>query len=127
MSWDLYLKCECCEEMQDIGNYTHNTNEMIRAASVAPKELKYRPTVAGEILLGEETDGKCWGDFDEKSATEVFEFCNKILKEFEENDVKYLPMQPENGWGSLESLIEFIRQVRDACEAKPNLTFIAHG
>ncbi len=127
MSWDLYLQCDSCEHMTEIGNYTHNTNEIIRAASVAPKKLKHRPSVAGEVLLHEKTDGKCWGDFDGKSATAVMKFCNKIIVEIEHNQVKYLPLQPDNGWGSLEGVLAFIREIRDACEAHPNLTFRAHG
>lgn len=119
MSWDL-----------DIGdwegNYTHNTNHMIRSASV-PEWVVEDVSVAEEVLFRKPVGGLCWGDFDGKPGKHVSVFCAEILTELEANPEKYIAMNPPNGWGSYDTLIDFIRGVKAACDRFPTETFEARG
>ena len=105
MSWDLYLRCDHCGMKRDLGNYTHNTNAMIRAAS----------------------GGKCWGDYDGQPASKVADFALKVANELVANYEKFDAMNPENGWGSRENCVRFIREVGDACRENSKLIFEASG
>ena len=129
MSWDLSLVTECptCGRFteQDIGNYTHNTNTMIRAASLG-KEFSFpQPTIGDEVLFRAPTEGLCWGDFDGKRAGEVAEFARLIRLRL--GDRKYDIYAPGNGWGGRDTLIPFLRKVESACRKAPDAIFRADG
>ena len=121
MSWDLYIDGEW------IGNYTHNTNVMIRAASVAPSELGPQPSVGGEVLFREPVLGTCWKDFDGRPAYEVARFAEDIVSELRRNPEKYDAMAPSNHWGDRMSLIKFMLDVAKRCDENPNAKFEASG
>ena len=121
MSWDLYVGEEW------IGNYTHNTNPMIRAASVWPRSIEPVPAIADEVLFRAPVLGVCWGDFDGRPAREAGLFAEDIIKELERDPEHYTQMNPPNGWGSMKTLLEFLRQVRGRCLECPEATFGASG
>lgn len=126
MSWDLYLKCSHCGTSRDLGNYTHNTNNMIRAAS-EPSEAFVPVPVAAEVLLRAPVKGLCWSDFHGKQAREAGAFARKIARELEDHPAKYEALNPSNGWGSRESLLSFLRSVAAACDESPDMLFEASG
>ena len=121
MSWDLYISDEW------IGNYTHNTNQMIRAASVGPAELPEQPGVFAEVILHKPTMGTCWGDFEGRPAREAGLFARDIIAELKRDPERYEAMNPKNGWGSMESLVDFLREVAEKCESDPEGRFHASG
>lgn len=132
MSWDLSIKvpgCERCGRGEDYPyerNYTHNCNAMIRAASIHPFPHQEVSTFA-EVILRAPTTGECWGDYNDKPAKEAGAFASRIADELERDPEKYRPMQPENGWGSYDTVIELCRAVARACAEYPEGTFQAHG
>jgi hypothetical protein len=125
MSWDLYI--EEGEDEKWWGNYTHNTNAMIRAASIAPRPIPESPPVAAEVLFHAPVLGACWGDFDGRPAREAGLFARDIIAEMKRDPERYLPLNPINGWGSMETLLGFLRAVARHCEANPDATFRASG
>lgn len=120
MSWDLYVGDQWC------GNYTHNTNPIIRAASIAPRVAEY-PGVAAEVLFRAPALGTCWGDFDGRPAREAGLFAEDIEAEIQRDRERYEAMNPKNGWGSVETLLCFLRDVRRHCEDNPDADFRASG
>ena len=121
MSWDLYVGDEC------VGNYTHNTNAMIRAASIAPRQIPDSPSVAAEVLFGAPVLGACWGDFDGRPAREAGLFARDIANELRCDPGRYSVLNPRNGWGDIESLLEFLDDVARHCEQNPDAVFRASG
>lgn len=120
MSWDLYVG------EQWVGNFTHNTNHMIRSASVAPREVP-EVGVAAEVLFRAPVLGACWNDFDGRPAREAALFAEDIALELERDPARYEAMNPENGWGSRAGLLEFLGKVREACDEDPAAVFKARG
>jgi len=121
MSWDLYVGD------RNVGNYTHNTNAMIRAASIAPRPIPESPGVAGEVLFREPVLGTCWNDFEGRPARDAGLFARDIIAELEREPERYEPLNPPNKWGSMRTLILFLRDVASACEEDPNAVFHASG
>ena len=120
MSWDLYVG-------NWHTNYTHNTNPMIRAASIAPSPIPESPSIFAEVCLNAPVLGTCWKNFDGRPAREAGLFARDIIAELERDPGRYEAMNPENGWGSRLRLIEFMKEVASHCESEPDATFEAHG
>lgn len=76
-------------------NHTSNTSGMWRKAGVDLAEIK----------------GKRAGDLIEPLRTAIAHMVD--------NPDEYTPMNPENGWGSYESTIKFLRAILAACEEFP--------
>lgn len=101
MSWDIWLKTELDgHEVSVWGgrNYTHNCNRMIRDAGLP--EWPY--SVEG------------W------RAGELYERLDEVIANLVANPKKYQAMDPPNGWGSYDTLIPAIREVRDQCQKYPS-------
>jgi hypothetical protein len=123
MGWDLYVG-------DWEGNYTHNTNPMIRLASLAGVQDGFsfeQPTTAGEVLFGHKTEGQCWNNFDGLPARFAGDFAKRIAAELRSNPGKYEALNPPNGWGSRSSLVEFLDGVAAACSENPDCAFEASG
>ena len=101
MSWDVWLETEVdghAVELVDSINYTHNCNGMIRDAGFA--EWPYE--------LGGMTSA---------------EFCAKLndtLHTLRANRAKYEAMNPENGWGSYDSLLPVLTEILDKFSRFPS-------
>lgn len=98
MSWDAAV---CGYEW----NYTHNTNRMVNAAAEA---------------AGLDLDGKTW--FDHLKGRTIYEtrpFLAAIVAELAAHPDKYRAMNPENGWGSYDSLLPVLWEMRDVRPPPP--------
>lgn len=62
-------------------------------------------------------------EFDGKPATELAGALAPALAEIEENRERYARQwNPPNGWGSVETTIEFLTAILDGCRAHPLTT-----
>jgi hypothetical protein len=111
VSWDLYLDpapcaapCSHCnqEEYRKIGNYTHNTNDMLMA-----------------IWAG------AWSDFNGFKARDVLPKVDGAIAALRSDPSRFDAMNPSNGWGSREGLVCFLGRVRTALAEEPDSVFRA--
>lgn len=110
MSWDADLCCATCGSTLREWNYTHNTNRMIDDASPVPAHLT-RETWWG---------GRSWWDvLDRMNGAEGARFLADIVEALEANPDRYRAMNPANGWGDYDSLVEKLRSMRDAVPEFP--------
>lgn len=117
MSLDFYLKgeeideecsCSCCDNIHIRtykpqlfhANITHNLVMMADKAGVY--KCLWRPEESG---------------FD--YAEQIIPILEKGLEELRINHDKYIPMNPENGWGSYSGLRSFVNAVLEACKENP--------
>ncbi len=92
MSWD----ADICGRSW---NYTHNTNPMVHAAAES---------------LGYDLGGRSWFDVLEGQHIDAARpFLTAIVDELEANPDTYRAMNPENGWGGYDSLLDVLREMRD--------------
>lgn len=103
MSWDLSIddadewQCCCTHEW----NYTHNCNQMIRDAGFGP-EWPY--------------------DLNGMTCHEVERRLRIVLRAFEADPARFRAMDPENGWGSFDTLRPVLREIATVCRAHPLAT-----
>lgn len=102
MSWDIWLTCDSCGHEVHADNYTHNTNDMIRAAAEA---------------AGVEAD--IWPYNFHMSGPEGGAWFNAVIKELERDPDLYQAMDPRNRWGSYDSLLPVLRELRAAVPEFP--------
>ena len=100
MSLDIYLEKKMPKTVFQ-RNITHNLTGMADEAGIY--EALWRPEDKGF-----------------KKAKDVIPSLKKGLKRLKESPDYYKIFNPENGWGSYEGLVEFVRAYRDACEANPD-------
>jgi hypothetical protein len=101
MSWDIWLVTEVDGHEITIGesfNYTHNCNRMIRDAGLT--EWPYK------------VDG--W------EAKKLAIFLDMAIENLSVDPEKYRAMNPENGWGDYDSLLDVLKQVRKQCATYPS-------
>ena len=118
MSWDATLyrvvkvdHCPDCghelspprTEESELGwwNTTHNVAPMIYRALEA----------AGIPLAKEET---WWQRFSGMTAGEGREYLSAVIVQLEADPERFQAMNPPNGWGSYDGLLEVLREMRDA-------------
>lgn len=104
MSWAVWLVTEVDDHevsVDDRGlNYTHNCNGMIRDAGF--DEWPY------------EVDG--W------KARDLAMVLERVITNLEADPKKYRAMNPENGWGDYDSMLDELRKVKDYCRIYPSAT-----
>jgi hypothetical protein len=96
MSLDVYLKAMRHVSIYD-ANITHNLNSMAEAAGIY-KHL-WRPDELGIT-----------------KAAELVEPLKAGLALLMSNPERFKAMNPPNGWGSYEGLVEFVNNYLKACE-----------
>lgn len=102
MGWSLWL-AEGEEEVCDRDRgYTHNTNQMIRAAG----------------------DGSSPYEWDGMAATDLAALLDAIGNELVSNPDAYDQYDPPNGWGSRETLLPLLRAIADDCREFPESTVL---
>ena len=87
-------------------NITHNLNVMASAAGIY--EHLWRPDEIGI-----------------KNAKDLIEPLRKGLVALETDPEKFRKLNPENGWGSYDGLLDFVRDYLAACEAHPGAVVYA--
>ena len=109
MSLDVYLHqpaCDKCGQRASGGysaNITHNLNEMADAAGFYM--ALWRPEEIGI-----------------KTAAELLPLLRAGLTELVADPARFLAFNPENGWGSYNNLVKFVRAYIVACEMYPDAT-----
>jgi hypothetical protein len=108
MSWDadIYAMVDGVKvSLHDGGwNYTHNTNEMIRKAGFA--EWPYKVGGQGNI---NPMDSKTFAD---KMAS--------VIENMEKAPDEYRKMNPQNGWGSFDTLLPILKEMLEIAKRFPS-------
>jgi len=103
MSLDIYVqapKCPHCgrsDEEVNV-NITYNLSRMWREAGFDDKAC------------------------DSGRAVDIIENVTKAIQTLRSDPVRFRAMNPSNGWGSYEGLIEALERLRTACEEHPDGT-----
>ena len=82
------------------GNYTHNVVPMWEKAGVYDALYNSGGKLAGEIV----------------------DALERGIHHMESHPDEYKALNPENGWGSYEGALAFLREVADACKKYPRAT-----
>lgn len=97
-------------------SYTHNVNSMI-AFGIA---------VAGGVLppicdgpLGKIIGPAWWHMLNDMSGVDGAEYIGLILEGLQSDPDRFRVMNPENGWGDYDSLVELLQEMRDAVPEWP--------
>ena len=59
-------------------------------------------------------------EMDGMDAATASYVLTQAIKEIASRPSKYRAMEPENGWGTYDSCLGFLREIRDACDEHPN-------
>jgi hypothetical protein len=82
-------------------NITHNLCKMAKEAGLY--QCLWRPEEGGFEF-----------------ARDIIPILREGLAKLEDNPGYYIQFNPENGWGSYESLVEFVRETLKECVENPN-------
>lgn len=95
MSWDATFSVKGADQWHEMGdwNYTHNTSRMIY-----------------DVLGGRE--GPWYATLDGASGEEGGVYLNRIITGLEAEPEKFRAMNPENKWGSYDTLLPVLREMR---------------
>jgi hypothetical protein len=61
-------------------------------------------------------------DWHGKRAGDVMDALGNAIADIEGRKEHYKTMEPSNGWGSVESTLEFLRAILGACRVDPDAT-----
>lgn len=117
MSWDAYLVscCITCGHKENHGswNYTHNCNQMI---SVVVEEMGH--ALKTHWLIGHM--GKSWFEvLDGMSGKDGATFLCDVVARLEADPERFRAMNPPNGFGSYETLIPVLSDMKVASYENP--------
>jgi hypothetical protein len=129
MGWNAWLTDDHGGCTQGEWNYTHNTNGMIAAALEANTRLKVaRQTglLIGPGILGAAIGPTWWRLLDGKSGPEGAHLLFDIVAGLERDPDRFRDMNPPNGWGDYDSLLDVLRDMRDRVPEWPT-TWSVHG
>ena len=108
MSLDVTLvskKCQECGRSDEVywGNITHNLAGMADAANI------YKPLWRPE-------------EIDITTAHELIPILESGLYKLKHDRSELIKLNPENGWGSYDGLVEFVMKYLNACREYPQAT-----
>lgn len=111
MSWDATLTDDRGHTEGD-WNYTHNCNGMIEA-TLTDDEV----TATGQpfwAALGNTTMGRgAWWDLlNGRTGPEGAQLLDRIISGLEADPARFRAMDPPNGWGSYDTLLDVLRDMR---------------
>lgn len=119
MSWDATL-IDDRGHVEGDWNFTHNCNRMANAI-VHPEESTGIPV--GREVLFPKADGRAWQSWweilDGMEGKEGAEFLTKIITGLEAEPERFRAMNPANGWGSYDSFLERLKEMRDTVPEWP--------
>lgn len=102
MSLDVYL-----EVVRPVNvfwqNYTHNCNVMAKAAGIY--EAVWRPDEHGITQAGQ-----------------LIPLLRDGIRKMEDDPATFVALNPENGWGSYETFLPWLKKYLVACEENPDAT-----
>lgn len=113
MSWDAHLYTTCSGKEVPIPgtgdwNYTYNTCGMVNRALMNAYGLEHK---------GWREELNCL------SGADGANLLTKIIDELASAPEQYRSMNPPNGWGDYDSLLNQLREMRDAGQDWPEATF----
>lgn len=111
--------------IEDLGNMTSNIGAMYRAA------IKEYPNGGGRYGSGRYDDER--EPFADRKATglpglsgckcsDVLPVLNNAISYMLENEDEMRAMEPDSGWGSYDGALEYLMNIRRACDAHPAAT-----
>jgi len=105
MSLDVSLivtECPTCGRSEEVfdGNITHNLNTMAKEAGVY--DAMWNPEKIGAT-----------------EANQLISILAQGLNNLVSNPAKFRKMNPENGWGTYDGLVEFVTKYLVACQDHP--------
>ena len=112
MSWDadLEVRCSQCGHLEEHcgeWNYTHNCNAMISAVVEDMGFTLQQPWLIAHL-------GRSWYEvLNTMSGHAGAVFLTEIVRRLEEESLRFEAMNPSNGWGSYETLLTVLRDMRD--------------
>jgi hypothetical protein len=101
MGYGIYLSCPTCREGEDIGSVSRNLGSM------------YFDVLQGGI-----------SSLNNKKAADAIPDLEAAIKKLEADPAKYRAMNPPNGFGSYDALVEVLKRLLENCKDRPN--FIIH-
>lgn len=108
MSWDAYMQIDTGSEypatVEEIRNVTYNNGAIFKALGAYPKDL----------------EGKLGVDA-AKIITSAIEEASKP-----EREAELLKLAPENGWGGLDDVKDFLGKALEACRKHPKAFITFH-
>lgn len=118
MSWDASLNCDACGHTVAEQNYTHNTNGMANA--VLDPDYLQRSTFEEVFRTGDKPPSvSWWKQLDGSSGPDGAALLARIVEGLEAEPERFRLMNPDNGWGDYDGLIEALRAMRDAVPEYP--------
>lgn len=132
MSWDAYLTDDRGHSEGE-WNVTHNLNGMIEKALAAEgvdldaTGTPFWAAICAKAGTTSAMGSHAWWDLlDGLPGTEGAALLDRIIRGLEADPAGYRAMNPENGWGSYDSLLEVLRSMRAAVPEWPT-TWSASG
>jgi hypothetical protein len=120
VSWDAWLEADVGGNAVEVGwfNHTHNCNRMVaRVLEVAGQKPDDRWLV-----------GPAWWDqLAGLSGTDGAAFLDLVIGGLLEAPELFREMNPPNGWGSYDSLLGVLVEMRDAGRRYPSATWKCCG
>lgn len=101
MGYGIYLSCPTCGECAEMGDISRNLGFM------------YFDVLEAGIR-----------GLDNMKASDAIPQLETAIQKLEADPEKYRAMNPSNGWGSYEGLIEVLKRLLENCREKP--TFVIH-
>lgn len=102
MSWDVDLIDTNTNQVIKDWNYTHNTNGMIRV-----------------VLEEANWNFNWWRDMMNLDGAQGAATLDKIIRGLEADPMRFDQMNPANGWGSRESLVAVLTDMRNSVPERP--------
>lgn len=132
MSWDIDLAYTTVnpdyEAVIGAWDYTHNCNRMIEtvlaARGIDPGNAAWWAAIGHRGGLGR---GSWWKALDGKSAIDGAAYLDVIVGGLAEAPGLFREMNPPNGWGDYDCLLNLLTEIRDRARAHPEAVFHAHG
>lgn len=117
MSWDATL-VDDRGHVEGDWNYTHNCNGMI-AAALTDLGCVNGHAVPDNHPIWKAIGAPWWHRIDGAPGPVGAEFLHALVGQLESDPMKYEAMNPENGWGSYDTLLTVLREMRDAVPEWP--------
>lgn len=95
----------------DVGNYTSNVSAMWHKALWEGDVLH---EVAGDAYSLKALHGKNAGD--------CIQLLERAIRRMEQDGATYVAMNPDNGWGTYEGALEYLKKMLYGCRQHPKCT-----